>query len=201
MLCKKIKQLLLEAQFRTLNETETSELETHLRQCPACFEDAKQNDIISSIFKESSEIYEEYIIPQDMMRVRVEKQLEKEVKLPFWSFFKNPLITSALTIVLLVVGFNYINNQGNTHTPLEYTVSLDGINVAMVEDHEILCDMLYTIGLPDASIDVLGCDTTCELVIYDLKTRQEAEKVVQIMHAIDKDLKNSDIIEVKKYNI
>lgn len=202
MSCKKYKMLLEEAQIRELSVTEQAELDSHLTECSDCLEEVKQHKIISKLFQESSELENDYIIPQELMRSRVEQQLyESSEKKPVWQFIRNPILISAFSLILVLIGFQYMTKPKPTNNAFQYSVSLDGVNVAMVEDNEIICEMLYTIGLPEASIDVLGCDTTCEVVIFDLKTRQEAEKVVRTLHTLDKDLKNTDIKAIEQYNI
>ena len=66
----------------------------------------------------------------------------------------------------------------------------------MVADDNIICDMLYSMGLLEAAVDVLGCDSTCSLLIFDLKSREEAQLVVAAFHQVDDDHVKTDVIPV-----
>ena len=100
-----------------------------------------------------------------------------------------------LIISLAVVNFT---KQDPISTDLiAYEVNLNGISPEYAEDHSIICDMLLSAGLGDASVDVLGCEQTCEVLIFDLKNKEEAELVVNIFHAIEKEKISSDINKVK----
>jgi hypothetical protein len=56
--------------------------------------------------------------------------------------------------------------------------------------------MLFEMGLMEAAVDVIGCDTTCSLLIFDLKTRTEAQLVAAAFSSIDSLNLNTDVVPV-----
>lgn len=201
MSCKNIQQLIEDSQLRTLSKNELTELQTHIGRCDVCAAEFEQNSLLTNIILESSAVDETYIIPQEIMRSKVENQLRSnKSKLSLRKFFSNPIMVPIFSIALILFGFlNFANRPNNN--PVTYEVSLDGMDIAIAEDDNILCDIFNLNGLPEASIDIIGCNTTCELVIFDLKTEQEAERVIEILHTIDKNLTNTNIIKVRQYHI
>jgi len=201
MSCKKIEQLIEDSQVRTLSEKELIDLQSHIDSCTNCASEFEQDSLLTNIIQSGSEVDETYIIQQEIMRSKVENQLRYQNSKPtIKNFLYNPIIVSMLSIVLIIFGYlNFTNNPDND--PVAYEVSLDGMNLAIAEDDNLLCDIFNTYGLPEVSVDIIGCNITCELVIFDLKTEQEAEKVIEILHTIDKNLTNTNITKVKQYHI
>ena len=201
MSCKHTKHLLAEMNARELTAVEKDELTRHISSCSLCFEESKHETILTSILKESTDDDNSYIIPQELMRVRVEQKLQNNNKPnAVVGIFTRRLLVPLVSAACLVLFF-FLFQKNNISDLYEYTVALDGIDVEIVTGDKDLCDMLFTIGLPDASIDVIGCDTTCKLVIFDLKSEAEAEKVIHVLNSINKDNFKTKINKIKQYNI
>lgn len=202
MSCKNIKQLIAESIDRNLTEQEKSEIEIHSENCPLCFEQMKRENLLSQLFSVSTEIDDSYIIPQNIMKNRVEQQLkDSNTSRPFVNLIKKPILIPLFSAALILFAITFFFTEEKNNNLFAYEVSLDGIALEMVDDNDLICEMLYTIGLTEASFDVIGCDTTCALVIFDLKSKQEAEMVVNIFHAIDKQTIKTDVIEIEQNDV
>ncbi len=98
------------------------------------------------------------------------------------------LAVSGVTIVLaafLFIPFTRYQTVG-------YDVSVDGTCLEVAVNHDRICDLLGRLGLDEAGVDVIGCDTTCSVSILDLKTEHEARMVVgAIAHMCEKKLSSS----------
>jgi hypothetical protein len=100
------------------------------------------------------------------------------------------VVSVMLLLILALVPFKY-------HQTVGYTIRMEGVHHQLVGDIEKICDMLMAMGLKDAEVNILGCDTTCggsdmhvcdttcKLVILELKTREEAERVVAAFARIE----------------
>ncbi len=84
------------------------------------------------------------------------------------------------------------------HEPVDgYRMSVDGVSVELAGDHERLCDMLFALGAVNAGVDVGACDTTCTVVIFDLRTRDEARLVEAAIRNLSPGDVTVDVIPVR----
>lgn len=200
MSCKRIQQLLIEAKNRQLSKSELDDIEQHLVSCPVCADDKKWVNILNKLFEESNGKYGMLPIPQEVMKTRVELQMRhSRPRKNFLNIVREPVWISLLTFAVIIIGvMTFFQVQKTANGAMAYEVALNGVTPDMVEDNDIICDMLYDVGLTEAAVEVVGCDTTCALVIYDLKTKKEAEMVVNIFNAIEKSDITTDVKPVKQ---
>ena len=111
-----------------------------------------------------------------------------------------PLIPSIVSLSYFSIDDSNNIKRDSSNKLVAYEVNLNGISPEFAEDHDIICDMLSSAGLDDASVDILGCERSCEVVIFDLKNKEEAELVVNIFQAIDKDDISTEVNQVNDYN-
>jgi len=98
------------------------------------------------------------------------------------------LAVSAATIA--VAAFLFV--PFTRYQTIGYDVSVDGTCLEMAVNHDRICDLLGRLGLDEAGVDVIGCDTTCSVSILDLKSEHEARMVVgEIAHLCEKKLSSS----------
>ena len=205
MSCKDIKILLNKSDLSELSDVQIKQIENHIHNCSSCYELYSRDMILASLFKHA-EVDEEYIIPVEVMRAKINKRLDEPEKgFSFLSFIREPIVgsVSAVMLVLLVSLSLFTlekNEQNQSYQLVAYEVNLNGIAPEFAKDHDIICDMLSSAGLDDASVDILGCERSCEVVIFDLKNKEEAELVVNIFQAIDKDDISTEVNQVKDYN-
>lgn len=197
--------MLNQSDLSELSDVQIKQIENHIHNCTSCYELYSRDLILSSLFKQA-ETDEEYIIPVEVMKAKVNKRLtEPEKGFSLLSFIRNPVAGSVTALLLItLVSLSYFsqekNGQNNNNHLVAYEVNLNGISPEYAEDHDIICDMLSSAGLDDASVDILGCERSCEVVIFDLKNKEEAELVVTIFQSIDKDDISTEVNKVKDYN-
>jgi hypothetical protein len=98
-------------------------------------------------------------------------------RVSLWSLLVRPSVqwsASAIAIVILALVFVPFSH----YRTVGYDVSVDGVSRELALNHDLMCELLTRLGLVEAGIDVLGCDTTCSVSILDLKSEREARLVV-----------------------
>jgi hypothetical protein len=85
-----------------------------------------------------------------------------------------------VALAFALVPFNY-------HEIISYDIRFGGVSPDLVQEDDRLCEMLSTLGLHEAGVDVLGCDTTCAVRIIDLKSAEEIELVTTALKVASSD--------------
>jgi hypothetical protein len=78
-----------------------------------------------------------------------------------------------------------------------YEIAFAGVNPGLVEDNDTLCDVFYDLGIDEAAVDVLDCDTTCRVIVFDLKTRHEVDLVMTALERINDHDLSADVQPVQ----
>lgn len=172
------------------------ELLKHLKRCPKCAEEARLSGVMRSILGAASVDDREGMMPMaearamieaasrisatshrnGLRKVRQEKTRSVSVRRPLVGF--GVAIAVAALIVMVLTPFEDEQIIG-------YEVNVAGIQRELVEDNTMLCDLLYKLGLDDADVDILGCDTTCRVQVLYLKSRDEVQLVLAAMSEIN----------------
>jgi len=184
--------------------TEDRELLDHLNQCPACSREAAAAGTLRQILTASSVNDMENVTPLHEQKAQIEARLARHQRLKvnagtstrgrlIWqpAFGVGvTLVVAALIAALILIPFQYDRTIG-------YEVAFAGVERELVEEDERVCDMLFALGLIEAAVDYLGCDTTCKLTVFDLKSKEEVQLVVAAFaHVNPLDL-SSNIIPVR----
>ena len=201
MSCKKIQELLAQ---EIISPLEKETIEQHLSLCQGCAESVRQDTLLSKLFTEAVP-QETDIIPIAFMKTRVETALNaRSARFSLKGLLRKPMLFPVTALLLLVVVFSLMNRKEHQLTLTDnagYKVALAGISPELAGDDEIICDMLFDVGLHEASVDIVGCEATCNLVIFDLKSKKEADMVVEIFHAINKQKIKTDVIKIPPQSI
>lgn len=207
MQCHDAKTKLAEYNRNGIDISSDPELMAHIRQCPDCARDLVADNALQKLFTSAGVDDTEAIMPMAQNRVQVEAQAARASGrggflrwLPANTLMRRPALsfgTVAAVVVLMILAFVPFSY----HHTVGYTITMEGVNEKLAGDIERICDMLSTMGLEDAEVDILGCDTTCylsgnrecdttcKLLFVELKTREEAQRVVSAFTRIDsKDL-------------
>ncbi|MCX6834747.1 MAG: hypothetical protein NTW07_06365 [candidate division Zixibacteria bacterium] len=94
-------------------------------------------------------------------------------KRPFYKLPALRLGVAAATVVLVAlvfVPFSYYQTVG-------YDLNLQGVSRHLAYSDEQICELLSGLGLIEVGVDVKGCEATCSLAIFGLKTETEANMV------------------------
>ena len=160
------------------------EILTHLDACQVCAEYARRSERAGQLLKSASVNDDQSVMPLAARRRLVETQVagdsswverfaETVLSIVGWRPVRY-VYASALAVILAVVTlvpFGYDQVIG-------YNLSLAGICREVAEDHETVCDLLMVMGVQEAVIDVTSCDSTCNLVVFDLRSRDEVRLTV-----------------------
>jgi hypothetical protein len=184
--------------------TEDRELIDHLNQCPACAREAAAAGTIRQMFAVASVNDMENVTPLYEQRLQIEARatrqqrpnvsagMAKRERLKWRPVFGVGVafVAAILIATLTLIPFQYDRTIG-------YEVAFAGVDRELVEEDERVCDMLSALGLIEAAVDFLGCDTTCKLTVFDLKSKQEVQLVVAAFaHVSPMDL-TTDVIPVR----
>jgi hypothetical protein len=182
------------------------ELLDHLKNCPDCARDWQADKTLRYLLAAGKIDDAAGMLSLDRQKAEIEARLAGPAAVksgpgrlgmvipgflrrrPTLSF--GTAISVMLLLILTLVPFKY-------HQTIGYTIRMEGVHHQLVGDIENICDMLMAMGLQDAEVNILGCDTTCggsdthacdttcKLMILELKTREEAERVVAAFAKIE----------------
>jgi hypothetical protein len=152
----------------------------HLQECDDCRAYAQLSDSFERILRVAA-IDDTVPGPTlDEQRRRVEARLRNDGRVPRRVARPNPLTRPAWRLALsgatiALAAFLFV--PFTRYQTIGYDVSVDGTCMEVALNHERMCDMLGNLGLDEAGVDLIGCDTTCCVSILDLKTEREAQMV------------------------
>jgi hypothetical protein len=114
---------------------------------------------------------------------------------PVYPLFRRLALGAIPAVVTLILVLAVI--PVSRHRITGWEVALEGVSLELGQDDDLICEMLFEMGLMEAAVDVIGCDTTCSLLIFDLKTRTEAQAVVSAFSSLDSLSLQSDVVPVR----
>ncbi|MFH1701408.1 MAG: hypothetical protein ABIE07_12580 [Candidatus Zixiibacteriota bacterium] len=161
-------------------------------------QDKKLNNIIETASRDDSK----NIISLSDMKSNIEirtnaksKQKEKS-KFNFLIFARKPAysITLATFTIILIISAALPLKYKKT---IGYEVAFSGVDRNLYDNNNIFCDLLQYLELYDADIDFQGCQSSCSLVVFDLKTEEEAMMVVSAFTQIDADKMKPQVISIQ----
>jgi hypothetical protein len=207
MRCRQVKHRLSQYEKSGGDPLKDQPLADHLKSCRHCAEEASAAKLLTRLLRSAGEADEADIRPLDAARRRIEASgavnvgresivrrildalsgtgRRQSIRLAY------PAVVLALLLVVTLVPFRY-------HRTVGYAVAFAGVEKELVEDNEIVCDLLYDLGLWEADVDVLGCDTTCNVQVVSLKSLEEARMVVSALNQVESCCASSNIIPVRE---
>lgn len=204
MRCREAKHRLAKYESVSPGSIDDRELREHLETCPGCARDAAAARFLRRLLEAAAHDDDAGIMPITMQQSRVKaRAADRPARgiIPVMAAcahalkkFPRPAYTVVLTVVVLalltLVPFRYNRTVG-------YEIAFDGVDKELADNVEQICDMLFTLGLDNANVDVLGCDTTCSLLIVDLKSPEEVQRVITEFHRINPATLTSNVIPVQ----
>lgn len=185
-------------------KTDDQELLDHINHCPVCAREAAAAGTLRQIFTAAGVNDMENVTPLHEQKVRIEARLARHQRLkvsegtarrgrlkwrPAYGVGVS-LVAATLIAVLTLIPFQYDRTIG-------YEVAFAGVERDLVEEDERVCDMLFALGLIEAAVDFLGCDTTCKLTVIDLKSKEEVQLVVAAFAHINPMELSTNVIPVR----
>ncbi len=202
MTCNHLRTRLKAGSWRSMSSDEKSQLMEHIRTCELCSDELQQEKMLNELIDNSGEVDKSHIIPMKVMRSRVDLQLRDSetpsFRLGITASLKGVVAVSFVALLSFAVYTGYFKED--PVLPAAYEVALDGVSLRLAVDKETICDILFENGLPDASYDLVGCESTCRLIVFNLNSFEEATTVVDIFHSIDNSTVTSNVIRVENAN-
>ncbi|MFH1688596.1 MAG: hypothetical protein ABIE70_13890 [bacterium] len=170
-----------------------SALNEHLAACRQCRRLYEASTSLRAIYQSAGTDDREGLVPLQVQRQRIEARARRGDKVRIERRGRLPIAAAAVAAVVLVVAalvpFNYDRIMG-------YSVAFAGVNYECGADDGVFCEMLYNLGLDDADVDHLGCDSTCHLLVVDLKTQGEVDMVVGAFADLCRDQVDTSVIPI-----
>lgn len=179
----------------------------HLHSCSHCRQEAQVADLLTQVLEAAGEDDTANLTPFLEARRRVETQtasssarnsVTDQARPGFsvrrwWRPARVVYASVALAALLAVTLIPFQHDQ-----TVGYAVAFAGVERELVKDNEFICDLLYDLGLLEADVDILGCDTTCAVQVLELRTLEEAQLVVKALARANGAELSSDIIPVRE---
>ncbi|MCP4569938.1 MAG: hypothetical protein GY841_20350 [FCB group bacterium] len=171
------------------------QLQDHLHHCPQCAREAKAVKALRHMLDSARENIAADFRPMAEQKELVSRRVDTGRTGNGHSRL-SPVVGFGLAAVLTVITFLTLIPFNYTRT-VGYEIAFDGVDKELADDVEGICDILFSLGLDQADVDILGCDSTCSLLIVDLKSPEEVEKVIAAFTDIDPSRLTSNVIPVQ----
>ncbi len=173
-----------------------TELTEHLRNCRDCASEAQAAATLQTVIKSERGALDENLPSLNHWRQRTETLLATDrgrSHLSWWARPRTAMAATALAAVLallMLVPFRY-------HRVVGYHLALHGVSHDLAVNEERLCNLFFDLGLFDADYNLLGCDTTCRLLVVDLRTPEEAYLLVDALERLEDDPLMAELVPVE----
>jgi hypothetical protein len=179
----------------TVDSTDAA-LNQHLAVCSACARQWRAARQMRSMLDQAATEDDAPVKPLSLQRKLVEQRQAVSGALSrWWRRRHQPGLTAGLVGLAAAVLLAAVVPFADYHT-VGYDVELDGVSEYLAGDHEQLCDLLFTLDLPDAAVDVSGCDSTCHVLVWDLKSPDEVRLLVRTVSYLSEHRVTSNVTPV-----
>ncbi len=203
MRCSEARRRLTGSRRDDPSALEDRELKAHLASCPSCAREAESARIMKAVLEASTADDTSAMMSQAEQQRLVETRAAGHDRLTdrFGSWltglrylwWRRPAYRASLGLVAAVlavvtfVPFSYNKTLG-------YDVAFAGVCQEVALDDEQICDMLHSLGLAEAAVDLEGCDSVCNLNIICLKSEEEVRLVVSALQNMCKTEITSSVV-------
>ena len=193
MLCREAKRRLIDAGSSGSSISDDRELMEHLAQCPDCAREAEAVKRLHRALERGRIDDTVAITPIEVQKVAIDARLaqsERNVTTGYRlsrllaDVFRKPHYAVGLTLAAVVVLLVFLTPFKHDRV-VGYNLSVAGVSEDIATDDDRLCDLLYALGATDAGVDLIGCDTTCDLLIYDLRSTEEVHLVTMAIRNLN----------------
>jgi len=167
-------------------------LKQHLAECPECARQWRAAGQLRALLDEASGEDTAPIKPLAAQRRLVEhRQAQSGLWTRWFRRQRHPRLALGAAAAVVVLALAALVPFADYRT-VGYDLELDNVSEYLAGDQEQLCDLLYTLDLIDAAVDVSRCDTTCHVSVWDLKSPDEVKLVVRaVSYLSEHDVKSS----------
>lgn len=194
MNCNEINEILNGKRLDEVTPELLHEMEQHLSECESCRNEVMRVTNLKNSLKPSDDL-SEYPIPMDVMRQKIELRLQQnQTRVAFGTKLRYAALV--IPVFLLFVYFGYYKTETEPNAASSYELNISGVDLELAQNDHHICEMFYDVGLQMASVDVIGCDTTCNLVIFDLQSEAEARLAIAVIKNISERDISTEIVPV-----
>jgi len=168
------------------------ELLEHLQICPTCAAEARAAGALEKLLDAAAASDCLDLLPLEQVRRRVERRVDRPVPAgrvskqavnhPWW--LRQPVVGMSMLAAVLALAASLVPVE--YYQTIGYDIRFGGVRPELVEEEDRICNMLSSLGLDEASVDVLGCDSTCALRILDLKSDEEVNLVSTALRSVNR---------------
>jgi len=170
-------------------------LAQHLETCESCRREAQAVRTLNIALESGRSDDELDMRPLESQRKLVESRLARGEVPKVYS--RRPRLRLALSSALVTLVLALALVPFSWQETVGYNLSLSGVDEEIACSDEMMCDLLYSLGLYEADIDPLCCDaSTCGVVVLDLKTEEEAGMVLAAVQRLEKSGLKADLIPI-----
>ncbi|MEW5796134.1 MAG: hypothetical protein AB1772_07210 [Candidatus Zixiibacteriota bacterium] len=183
------------------------DLQVHLHDCGECAEYARTGQMLQTAFETARLDDTGSTISLDQQRELVDQRLRAGHRVVHrtmpaaafasgWSFLLRPGMrwtmgaVAVAVLALVFVPFSHYHTVG-------YDLSVDGVSRELALNQDQMCDILSKLGLVEAGVEVVECDTTCCVAIFDLKSEYEAHLVAGAIARLSETDLTTNIVPIR----
>lgn len=206
MHCSEARHRLTGSRRSAAELAQDSQLLEHLKLCPNCAREAlaaetlrqmliagRADDSVGTVPMAD----QRKLVEARMAQVSGEKSRRHATTLVHGnSLSRHPLLSAGAIVTVIIVVLLGLVPFGY-HRTVGYEIAFAGVSPELVEDDDRICDVFYALGLAEAAVDVIDCDTTCNILVFDLKSKQEAQLVVTVLERMNRTDLNADVIPIR----
>ena len=184
MRCQQVRQKLTE--YRGDNRLYPPEIREHLETCDKCAEFAQGEQFLCQTLDCAGVDDTREVQPWAELRQNVERQAfnntprsaqERNImSLVVKKIRRRPRLGITIAIAAVVLAFVMLFPFNFTET-IGYEVAIAGVDKNLAVDNEKVELLFDKLGVENASFGVDGCENTCNIIITDLKSEGDAQKV------------------------
>ena len=215
MRCQQVRQKLTE--YRGDSRLYTAEIREHLETCDKCAEFARGEQILCQNLASAGVDDIGDVQSWEELRQNVERRAFRDtprsaqerniMSLVVEKVRRKPRVGITIAIAAVVLAFVMLFPFNFTET-IGYEVAIAGVDKGLAVDNEKVELLFDKLGVEDASFGVEGCEATCNIIVTDLKSEGDAQKVklafekmgncvVEDIKTIEGDEKNSIFAQAK----
>ncbi len=192
MRCEEVKNRIEQLNFTQRPEITDSEILRHLDHCSKCCEMLQTEQLMANVFKSASVDDDEDIMPLSEQFKKIDARLENKKPKKVIS------LKIAYGIAAMLALFFLSMLPFSNDSIVGYNLTLNGVAKEIALDNDLICDMLFEMGLIEAGVDVGDCSATCDLTIFDLKNEKEIQLVVTAISLMNPGAMNSSVVPIMK---